>query len=107
MNAGVVIGTIAIVVGIASLAFALSSRVSTRTSVNVLSSLGIPLLFLCSAEGFWSAYVSKDWAKCVEPTAFLFLGINAFLTRRQSIELIDSLLRKRRTGPEAGEPDSQ
>ena len=98
MIIGAIIGFIALLLGLGSLVIALVLRGSTRTNpVNVLRYFflaGIPILFLCSAAGFWDCYVSKDWTKCLVPIAMLLFAVTALLNRKQSIDLIEKLADK-------------
>jgi hypothetical protein len=53
---------------------------------------GIPILFLCSAAGFWDCYASGDWTKCLVPVAMLLFAANALINRPTCIELLDKLV---------------
>lgn len=95
MNLGVIIGATALVIGISSLAVALVLRTSSRTNpaqlLRYFFLAGIPIMFLCSAAGFWDCYASNDWTKCLVPIAMLLFAVNALINRRQCIDLIDKL----------------
>jgi hypothetical protein len=103
MNFGVIIGATALFVGFASLAVALVLRPSSRTEpAKVLRNLflaGIPILFLCSAAGFWDCYSSNDWTKSLVPIALLLFAINGLINRRQCMDLIGKVAGSKQ-GPE-------
>ncbi len=104
MNVGVIIGATALIVGIASLVVALVLRNSSRAEpIKVLRYFflaGLPILFLCSAAGFWDYYTSKDWTKCLVPIAMLLFAINGMINRNQCIDLIENLTSKKQPSQE-------
>ena len=92
MNLGIVIGTVALLIGLVALVAAITLRFSARQSprqfLPYFFYAGIPILFLTSFAGLWECYSSRDWSKCLVPIALLFLGVNALLVGGRSINAI-------------------
>jgi uncharacterized membrane protein YfcA len=94
MNIGIIIGATALMVGVMSLVVALVLRNSNRAEpaklLRYFFLAGIPILFLCSAAGFWDCYTSKDWTKCLVPIAMLLFAVNGLINRKQCMDLIEN-----------------
>jgi predicted membrane channel-forming protein YqfA (hemolysin III family) len=90
VNMGLIIGTIAFVLGIVALIAALILRnqqnVSQAQLIRSLYSVGIPVLLLVSFGGFWKCLNTGDWTHCLEPIAFLFLALAAITTIKKTTD---------------------
>jgi len=92
MNIGIIIGTVAFLIGLIALVSAIILRFSKRSSPSHLLRYffyaGIPILFLTSFAGLWECYRSGDWTKCLVPIGLLFMAVNALLVGTRSINAI-------------------
>jgi peptidoglycan/LPS O-acetylase OafA/YrhL len=100
MNIGIIVGTVAVLIGLVALVSAIILRFSNRSSPSHLLRYffyaGIPILFLTSFAGLWECYRSGDWTKCLVPIGLLFMAINALIVGTRSINSVGG-------GEEAGE----
>ena len=92
MNLGIIIGTVAFLIGLFALIAALTLRFSQRRNQGQLLRYffyaGIPILFLTSFAGLWDCYKAGDWSKSLVPVGLLFMALNALLVGTRSIKAV-------------------